>query len=171
MPIGTDAEPGSPGMRTPGLLVCGTNVQARRGQIGPRTMTERNPVARLVGRCICGPNTRTRTRNNPHSATTFPILIFGSTNNASARGLMGISKERHSYRKAHTHIFFECRPKCGPTGNAKQRCSLSAGLPIGFVMAKPPVARLERTRPRKQRLILLEVQELRSSFSLCPPFC
>ena len=58
------------------------------------------------------------------------------------------------------HIFFECRPKCDPRGNDQQRCSLSAGWPIGFVMAKPSVARLERTRPRKPRLILLEVQEL-----------
>ena len=84
---------------------------------------------------------------------------------------MGISRESHSYRKAHTHIFFECRPKYDPRGNAKQRCSRSAGLPIGFVMAKPFVARLEWTRPRKQRLILLEVQKLRSTFSWCPPFC
>ena len=84
---------------------------------------------------------------------------------------MGISRERHSYRKAHMHIFFECRPKYDLRGNARQRCSLSAGLPIGFVMAKPFVARLGRTRPRKQRLILLEVQELRSTFSSRPLFC
>jgi hypothetical protein len=86
---------------------------------------------------------------------------------------MGISRERHSkHRKAHTHILFECRPKCDPRGNADQHwCSLSAGLPIGFVMAKPSVARLERTRPRKRRLTVLEVQELRLTFSLCPPFC
>jgi hypothetical protein len=83
---------------------------------------------------------------------------------------MGISTERHSYHKAHTHIFFGCRPKYDPRDNAKQRCSLSAGLLIGFVMAKPSVVRLERTRPRKHRLILLEVQELRSTFSLFPPF-
>ena len=85
---------------------------------------------------------------------------------------MGISKERHSkHRKSHTHISFECRPKSYPRGNAHQHwCSLSAGLPIGLVMAKPSVAWLERTRPRKQRLTVLEVQGLRSAFSLCPPF-
>jgi hypothetical protein len=27
------------------------------------------------------------------------------------------------------------------------------------------------TRPRKQRLTVLEVKALRSTFSLCPPFC
>jgi hypothetical protein len=45
-------------------------------------------------------------------------------NNASAPGLMGISRERH------THIFFECRPKCDPKGNAKQRCSPNRAAPI-----------------------------------------
>ena|SRR5262245_9164375 len=85
---------------------------------------------------------------------------------------MGISRERRSkHRNAHKHILFECRPKRGLRGNVDQRwCSLSEGLPNGFVVAKPPVARLERTTPRKQRLTVLEAQELGLAFALCPPF-
>src|SRR4029079_1357006 len=83
-----------------------------------------------------------------------------SPNNASAKGVMGISRERHNrHRKAHTHILFECRSKCVPTGTADQRwCSLSVGLPIGFATAKRDATRLERIRPRTQRLTVLEVQ-------------
>jgi len=81
-------------------------------------------------------------------------------NSASARGVRGISRERHSrHRKAHMHILFECRSKCVPTGNADQHwCSLSVGLPIGFAAAKIYAARLGRIRPRTQRLTVLEVQ-------------
>jgi hypothetical protein len=85
---------------------------------------------------------------------------------------MGTARERHSNgRKVHnSKSNAEDRPRHVLTGNADQHwCSLSAGLPIGLVMGKPSVAWLERTRPRKQRLTVLEVQELRSTFSLCPP--
>ena len=101
------------------------------------------------------------------------VSDFESPNNAIARGVMGMSRERHSrHRNAHTHILFECPSKCVPTGNADQRwCSLSAGLPIGFATAKLYAARLEQIRPRTQRLTLLEVQLLKSAFSSCPPFC
>ena len=81
-------------------------------------------------------------------------------NNASARGVTGISMERHSGpRKSHTHSLFECRSKRAPRGNADQHwCSLSVGLPIGFATAKLYAARLERIRPRTQRLPVLELQ-------------
>ena len=77
-------------------------------------------------------------------------------NNASARGVTGISMERHSgHRKSHTHSLFECRSRRAPRGNADQHwCSLSVGLPIGFATAKLYAARLERIRPRTQRLRL-----------------
>jgi hypothetical protein len=59
-------------------------------------------------------------------------------NNASARGVMGTSRERRSkHRKAHMHIFAAHRPKYVPMGNAaRQRYSRSAGLPSDFAMAK-----------------------------------
>ena len=81
-------------------------------------------------------------------------------NNASARGVTGISMECHSaHRKSHTHSLFECRSRRAPRGNADQHwCSLSVGLPIGFATAKLYAARLERIRPRTQRLPVLELQ-------------
>ena len=76
-------------------------------------------VRRGEGRAFTGAAELEVLYRSSFEPTTGPRLIFLSTNNASARGLMGISRERHSYRKAHTHIFFECRPKYDPRGNAK----------------------------------------------------
>jgi hypothetical protein len=77
---------------------------------------QRLPKARerSVGSAPLRPRAGTR-------AATTGLTDFEAPNSASARGVRGISRERHSrHRKAHTHILFECRSKCVPTGNADQ---------------------------------------------------
>ena len=76
--------------------------------------------------------------------------------NASARGVLGISRERRSkHRKVHTNSLAERRPRYVPVGNVnRQRCSRRAALSTDFAMAKAYVARLEQTRPRTPILVL-----------------